>query len=33
MPDLVRELKDKGTLIYLVDHRNNERLVFQNMKA
>jgi acetoin utilization protein AcuB len=33
MPDLVRELKDKGTLIYLVDHRDNKRLVFQDMKA
>ena len=33
MPDLVRELKDKGTLIYLVDHRDNKRLIFQDMKA
>lgn len=33
MPDLVGELKDKGTLIYLVDHRDNKRLVFQDMKA
>jgi acetoin utilization protein AcuB len=33
MPDLVRELKEKGTLIYLVDHRDNTRLVFLDMKA
>jgi len=33
MPDLVRELKDKGTLIYMVDHRENKRLVFQDIKA
>jgi len=33
MPDLVRELKDKGTPIYLVDHRDNKRQVFQDMKA
>ncbi len=33
MPDLVRELQDKGTLIYLVDHRDNKRLVLQDMKA
>jgi acetoin utilization protein AcuB len=33
MPDLVRELKEKGTLIYLVDHRDNTRLVFRDMKA
>jgi len=33
MPDLVGELKEKGTLIYLVDHRDNTRLVFRDMKA
>ncbi len=33
MPDLVRELREKGTLIYLVDHRDNKRLIFQDTKA
>jgi acetoin utilization protein AcuB len=33
MPDLTRELREKGTLIYLVDHRNNKRQIFLDMKA
>ncbi len=33
IPDLIRELKEKGTLIYLVDHLDNTRTVFQDMKA
>lgn len=33
MPDLIRELGQKGTLIYLVDHRDNKRQIFLDMKA
>jgi len=33
MPDLIRELGEKGTLIYLVDHRDNKRQIFLDMKA
>lgn len=33
MPDLVREVREKGTLIYLVDHRDNKREIFQDTKA
>ncbi len=33
LPDLVKELREKGTLIYLVDHRDNKRQIFQDMKA
>ena len=33
MPDLIRELREKGTLIYLVDHRDNKRQIFLDMKA
>jgi acetoin utilization protein AcuB len=33
MPDLTRELREKGTLIYLVDHRDNKRQIFLDMKA
>ena len=33
LPDLIRELRDKGTLIYLVDHRDNKRQIFLDMKA
>jgi hypothetical protein len=33
MPDLLRELQEKGTLIYLVDHHDNKREVFLDMKA
>ena len=33
MPDLIRELTETGSLIYLVDHRDNKRQIFQDMKA
>lgn len=33
MPDLTRELREKGALIYLVDHRDNKRQIFLDMKA
>lgn len=33
LPDLVRELREKGTLIYLVDHRDNKRQIFREMLA
>ncbi len=33
LPDLIRELREKGTLIYLVDHRDNKRQIFLDMKA
>jgi acetoin utilization protein AcuB len=33
MPDLIRELREKGTLIYLVDHRDNKRHIFMDTKA
>jgi acetoin utilization protein AcuB len=33
MPDMVRELRENGTLIYQVDHESNERLIFQDVKA
>jgi len=33
MPELVQELRQKGTLIYQVDHRDNKRLIFQDTKA
>ena len=33
MPDLIRELREKDTLIYLVDHRDNKRQIFLDMKA
>jgi acetoin utilization protein AcuB len=33
VPDLVAKLKDLGTLIYQVDHRDNKRLIFQDIKA
>jgi acetoin utilization protein AcuB len=33
MPDLIRELREKGSLIYLVDHRDNKRQIFLDMKA
>ncbi|MFZ2445480.1 MAG: CBS and ACT domain-containing protein [Syntrophobacteraceae bacterium] len=33
LPDLIRELRDKGTLIYLVDHRLNKRKIYQEIKA
>jgi acetoin utilization protein AcuB len=33
MPDLVRELRENGRLIYLVDHRDNKRQIFLDTKA
>jgi acetoin utilization protein AcuB len=33
MPDLVRKLREKGTLIYMVDHTDNKRQIFLDMKA
>jgi acetoin utilization protein AcuB len=33
LPDIVRELGEKGTLIYLIDHRDNKRQVFLDIKA
>ncbi|MFZ0928135.1 MAG: CBS and ACT domain-containing protein [Syntrophobacteraceae bacterium] len=33
MPDLLRELKEKGTPIYLIDHHDNKREVFLDLKA
>ena len=33
LPDMVRELREKGTIIYQIDHRENERLIFQDIKA
>lgn len=33
LPDLIQELRDKGTLIYLVDHRQNKRKIFQDIMA
>lgn len=33
LPELIRELGEKGTLIYFVDHRENKRQIFQDVKA
>ena len=33
MPELIREFRDKATLIYMVDHRDNKRNIFQDIKA
>lgn len=33
LPDLIQEFRDKGTLIYLVDHRQNKRKVYQDIMA
>jgi len=33
LPDMVRELREKGTIIYQIDHRENKRLIFQDIKA
>lgn len=33
LPDLIQEFRDKGTLIYLVDHRNNQRKIYQDIRA
>jgi len=33
LPEMVKEFRDKGTLIYLVDHRDNKRQIFQDIRA
>ena len=33
LPDLIRELREKGTLIYLVDHRLNTRKIYEDIVA
>jgi acetoin utilization protein AcuB len=33
LPDLIQEFRDKGTLIYLVDHRDNKRKIYQDIRA
>jgi acetoin utilization protein AcuB len=33
MPDLIRELRENGSLIYIVDHRENKRQIFLDTKA
>lgn len=33
LPDMIREFRDKGTLIYLVDHRDNKRNIYQDIRA
>jgi len=33
LPELIREVRDKATLIYLVDHRENKRKIYQDIKA
>lgn len=33
LPDLIREFRDKCTLIYMVDHRDNKRHIFQDILA
>jgi acetoin utilization protein AcuB len=33
LPDLIQEFRDKGTLIYLVDHRENKRKIYQDIRA
>jgi acetoin utilization protein AcuB len=33
LPDMIRELGENGTLIYMVDHRENKRQVFLDLKA
>lgn len=32
-PDLVRELSEKGALVYFIDHRDNKREIFLDVKA
>lgn len=31
VPELIREFRDKSTLIYMVDHRDNKRNIFQDI--
>ncbi len=33
MHDLIEELKGKGTLIHMVDHRDNKRQIFMDLRA
>lgn len=33
LPDMISEFRDKGTLIYLVDHRENKRKIYQDIRA
>jgi len=33
LPDMIQDFRDKGTLIYLVDHRENKRKIFQDIRA
>lgn len=33
LPDLVKELRENGTLIYMVDHREDKRQIFLDTKA
>jgi acetoin utilization protein AcuB len=33
LPDIIQELREKGSLIYLVDHRQNKRQIFQDIHA
>lgn len=33
LPELIREFREKSTLIYMVDHRDNKRNIFQDIKA
>ena len=33
LPDLIQEFRDKGTLIYLVDHRLNKRKIYEDIVA
>lgn len=33
IPELSQELKTKGSLIYMVDHRDNKRHIYQEIKA
>lgn len=33
LPEMIREFRDKGTLIYLVDHRDNKRNIYQDIRA
>ncbi len=33
LPELIQEFRDKGTLIYLVDHRQNKRKIYHDIMA
>ena len=33
LPEVIRELGEKGALIYFVDHRDNKRQIFMDIKA